>query len=174
MPKSKNVSGGKTKHMKKGGKEQEKERVVRNVSETPVPSDYHTEDGVYIGVVIKVLGDRRYHVRQVEAKSVREDVKIVKQLKSNTTKGKIDIPMLLLCAERTYTSTTDKISDVVYIYAPEEIKYMKQFGIIHSNYEAFIDEALKAKMLAEGSDASKVDTGFDFDTKLEEDEFEKI
>lgn len=187
MPKSKNV-GGKTKHMKKGGKDDQTAiKVTRSLNDTPVPNDYEAEDGVWMGVVTKSPGGSNFFVRQLTDKSVLDEEKLVHQLKGKIRSKsghsfkcpKITVGSVLLCAERVYVSKEKKTSDVIYVYDPiDEVRYLKQLGVIHNFYEAYVDENIRAKMLADGADgdASKVDTGFDFSSggDIDKNEFERI
>ncbi len=180
-----NNRGGKTKHMKKSGKEDQVDAPKKaiNLSELPVPADYDPKDGVWIGVVTKMHNITDFHARRVTKEAVHEAESFVHRRKGklpfNNSRTKISLGTLLLCAERSYVSSDKKASDVIHIYdSIDQINYLKHsLGVIHPHYEAFVDENLKAKLLMDGSagaDSSKVDTGFDFGDKIDDDAFAKI
>lgn len=160
--------GGKTKHMKNGGKDSS-EPKVRNLSETPTRTG--ADPAFWIGVVTKVYGGNRYCVQEVDRIGVKTEEHNV--LKMKGTRGKIEVGTLLRCQRLMYVSAEKKPSIVDYIYERREIEYLKSDEIqeIHPLYEAFVDPEMKEKILAEGAAAAAgADTGFDFGS----DDFDKI
>jgi hypothetical protein len=177
MTKPKN-SGGKTKHMKKGGKDDSSTpKVLKSLNDIPVPADYEEEGGgVWVGVVTERSGGPIYKARQVTGESVIDELRVIHRFdgKLSDKSGRrvkcpnVSVGTLVLCAERTYESKKDKKSDIIWVYnQSDEVPYIKQIGVIHPNYEMFVDENLRAKILAEGKDDSAGDTGFDFGDKID-------
>ena len=155
--------GGKTKHMKNGGKDGS-EPKVKNLSETPVRTG--ADPALWIGVVTKIYGGDRYSVQEVDDKGVKIETHNVKKMAG--LRGRIEINTLLRCERLMYVSSEKKPSIVNYIYDRREIDYLKQIGEIHGQYEAFVDPNLKEKILAEGAAAAAgADTGFDFGEEID-------
>ncbi len=167
--------GGKTKHMKKGGKTGDEAAAAakRNLSDMPIPKDFEEYGGgTWIGVVTMCCGGPIYKARPVMESGVAEEIRTVHRLdgKLQDKSGRrfkcpnISVGTLLLCAERTYESKKEKKSDIVYVYNPtDEIPYLKGLEVIHKFYEVF----LNPQQMLQELDASKGDTGFDFGEKID-------